>query len=170
MARANPPHWFEHRNDTTALQALTQKGFVVDTMEVAAPWSRLSAIYESVCSALRSVPHCRAASCHLSHSYTDGACLYFTFAAAPPPDQIESTYVALWNAGQDAALKAGANLSHHHGVGLNRARFARRALGGSFEVLVAMKRALDPKGILNPGKFGIPSRFSGSENGVTPWP
>ena len=163
-------HWFEHRNDTTALQALTQKGFVVDTMEVAAPWSRLSAIYESVCSALRAVPHCRAASCHLSHSYTDGACLYFTFAAAPPPDQIESTYVALWDAGQTAALDCGSNLSHHHGVGLNRARFARRALGESFDVLVAMKRALDPKGILNPGKFGIPSRFSGSENGVTPWP
>ena len=33
--------WLEHRNDTSALQALTRKGFVVDTMEIAAPWSRL---------------------------------------------------------------------------------------------------------------------------------
>ena len=34
--------WLEHRNDTSALQALTRKGFVVDTMEIAAPWSRLA--------------------------------------------------------------------------------------------------------------------------------
>ncbi len=45
------------------------------------------------------VPHARAATCHLSHSYLDGACLYFTFAATPPPDEVESTYVALWDAG-----------------------------------------------------------------------
>ena len=36
--------WLAHRNDTSALQALTRKGFVVDTMEIAAPWSRLSDI------------------------------------------------------------------------------------------------------------------------------
>ena len=34
------------------------------------------------------------ASCHLSHSYLDGACLYFTFAAKPPAEQIEDTYAA----------------------------------------------------------------------------
>ena len=32
-------NWLVHRNDTNALQALTRKGFVVDTMEIAAPWS-----------------------------------------------------------------------------------------------------------------------------------
>ena len=32
--------WMRHRNDTSALQALTKKGFVVDTIEIAAPWSR----------------------------------------------------------------------------------------------------------------------------------
>ena len=142
----------------------------MDTMEVAAPWAKLPAIYAAVCSSLNSVPHCRAATCHLSHSYSDGACLYFTFAATPPPDQIDATYIALWNAAQNAALDAGSNLAYHHGVGLNRARFTRRALGAGLDVLAAMKRALDPQGILNPGKFGIPTRFSGDENGVTPWP
>ncbi len=38
--------WLEHRNDTTALQGLTRKGFVVDTMEIAAPWSALDDLFE----------------------------------------------------------------------------------------------------------------------------
>jgi alkyldihydroxyacetonephosphate synthase len=157
--------WLVHRNDTSALQALTHKGFVVDTMEIAAPWSRLGDIHDATTTALRAVPHTRVASCHLSHSYLDGACLYFTFAATPPPDEIESTYVACWDAAQRAVLAAGGNLSHHHGVGLNRARFVAEALGPAFDVLVAMKRALDPNGILNPGKLGIPTDF-----GPRSWP
>jgi alkyldihydroxyacetonephosphate synthase len=157
--------WLEHRNDTAALQALTHKGFVVDTMEIAAPWSRLAELFEAVRAALLTVPHALVASCHLSHSYPDGACLYFTFAAAAPPDEIESTYIALWDAGQRAVLAHGGNLSHHHGVGINRARFVGEALGPARRVLAAVKAALDPLGILNPGKLGLDSPF-----GPSPWP
>lgn len=157
--------WMHHRNDTNALQGLTRKGFVVDTMEVAAPWSRLAEVHAAATSAMLAVPHTRVASCHLSHSYLDGACLYFTFAATPPADQIEATYVALWDAGQRAVLSAGANLSHHHGVGLNRARFVAEALGPAFDVLVSLKQSLDPNGILNPGKLGLPTPF-----GAPSWP
>jgi alkyldihydroxyacetonephosphate synthase len=157
--------WHEHRNDTSALQAMTRKGYVVDTMEIAAPWSRLSQIYAAATAALTAVPHAVVASCHLSHSYIDGACLYFTFAATPPADELEATYVAMWDAGQRAVLANGGNLSHHHGVGLNRARFAAEALGPALDVLADVKRALDPNGILNPGKLGLPSPF-----GEPAWP
>jgi alkyldihydroxyacetonephosphate synthase len=44
-------------------------------------------------------------------------------------------------------------------VGLNRSRFVAEALGPAFEVLAATKAALDPRGILNPGKLGLPSPF-----------
>jgi alkyldihydroxyacetonephosphate synthase len=151
--------WMGHRNDTSALQALTRRGFVVDTMEIAAPWSQLSTIVRAAQSALLAVPTARSATCHLSHSYLDGACLYFTFAATPPADAVESTYRALWDAGTRAVLAAGGNLSHHHGIGLNRSRFTAEALGPAHQVLVAVKAALDPKGILNPGKLGIASHF-----------
>lgn len=157
--------WLEHRNDTTALQALTRKGFVVDTMEIAAPWSRLDEIFEHARGALMAVATARAATCHLSHSYHDGACLYFTFAATPPPDEIEASYVALWDAGQRAVLAHGGNLSHHHGVGINRGRFVADALGSSFGVMSTIKSALDPNGIMNPGKLGIDSVY-----GDAPWP
>jgi len=157
--------WMEHRNDTTALQALTRRGFVVDTMEVAAPWSALPRLFDDVRQALLAVPTARAATCHLSHSYSDGACLYFTFAATPPANEIEATYVALWDAGQRSVLAGGGNLSHHHGVGINRARFAAEALGAGHGVLQSVKSALDPQGILNPGKLGLAGPF-----GAAPWP
>jgi alkyldihydroxyacetonephosphate synthase len=157
--------WSRHRNDTSALQGLTRKGFVVDTMEVAAPWSRLDDVHAGATAAMLAVPHARVASCHLSHSYLDGACLYFTFAATPPPAEVESTYVALWDAGQRAVLAAGGNLSHHHGIGLNRSRFMAEALGPALDVVTSLKGALDPRGILNPGKLGIRSPF-----GAPSWP
>lgn len=147
--------WMAHRNDTSGLQALTHKGFVVDTMEIAGPWSELAAIYDTTCAALLAVDHARTATCHLSHSYRDGACLYFTFAANPPPGDIESTYIAMWNAGTNAVVTHGGNLSHHHGIGLNRARFMAPTLGLAHNMLITLKNALDPKGILNPGKMGL---------------
>ena len=122
------------------------------------------------------VPHARVASCHLSHSYPDGACLYFTFAATPPADEVESTYVALWDAGQRAVLAHGGNLSHHHGVGLNRARFVAEALGPAFGVLATLKAALDPAGHPQPGQArpALPlrrrTRGRGGERGGTPTP
>jgi alkyldihydroxyacetonephosphate synthase len=157
--------WMHHRNDVSALEALTKKGFVVDTMEIAAPWAALPGIFDAARAALLAVPHARAATCHQSHAYTSGACLYFTFAATPPPDEREATYIALWDAGTRAVLAHGGNLSHHHGVGLHRGRFLREALGGGYQVLSELKQTLDPHGILNPGKLGLPSSF-----GAVPWP
>lgn len=147
--------WTHHRNDTSGLQALTRKGFVVDTMEIAGNWADLDHIVDTVESAMLAVPHARSATCHLSHSYVEGACLYFTFAANPPAEEFEQTYLALWDAGQRAALASGANLSHHHGVGYSRAQYMEQALGTGLGVLRAVKNALDPKGILNPGKLGL---------------
>ncbi len=158
--------WLSHRNDTSALQSLTKKGFVVDTIEVAAPWSQLMHVNDAVVQSLLQVPHVRSATCHLSHSYLDGACVYFTFAATPPAEEFEKTYVALWDAAQRAALQAGANLSHHHGVGLNRNRFMSEALGTGMKVLQSLKTTLDPNNILNPGKLGLNS----GSNDAALWP
>ncbi len=157
--------WLEHRNDVAALEALISRGYVVDTMEVAARWRDLPKMYAEATQAIQAVGGTLVASAHLSHSYPDGACLYFTFAGQIEPDGRENYYRAAWDAGTGAVLAAGGALSHHHGVGLNRARFVREALGEAFDVLVAVKAALDPHGILNPGKLGLPDPF-----GDVGWP
>jgi len=157
--------WFEHRNEVSALEGLISRGYVVDTMEVAAPWAALPGIFEAAIAAISAVPGTLAASCHQSHSYQTGGCLYFTFAGQVAPEERDAYYVAAWEAGTRAVLERGGALSHHHGVGLNRARFVPDALGDAFPTLVALKSALDPTGILNPGKLGLPSPF-----GEVAWP
>jgi alkyldihydroxyacetonephosphate synthase len=154
---AHVGHWLERRNDVAALEALISKGYTVDTMEVTGSWAALPGIYEATLAALLGVEGTLAASAHQSHSYPSGGCLYFTFAGKVDPERRDAYYRELWDAGQGAVLAQGGALSHHHGVGLNRARFMRSALGGGFDVLAAAKQALDPRGILNPGKLGLPS-------------
>lgn len=145
--------WLDHRNDVSALHALIERGVTLDTMEVAGPWAALPDVYTHCLAALQDVPGMLSVSAHQSHAYLDGACLYFTFAGTR--DDRDAFYVEAWDAGQRAALDAGASLSHHHGVGMNRARFVPQALGAGLGVLEALKAALDPQGILNPGKLGL---------------
>jgi alkyldihydroxyacetonephosphate synthase len=157
--------WMGHRNDVSALEKLISRGYVVDTMEIAGPWSKLDAIYDNTLEAIGAIEGTLAVSAHQSHAYLDGACLYFTFAGEPAPDGKDAFYRDVWEAGTRAVLDAGGALSHHHGVGLNRSRFVADALGSGFGVLASVKQALDPNGILNPGKLGLDSRF-----GEVAWP
>ena len=158
--------WLSHRNDTSALQSVIKHGIVVDTTEIAARWGVLPAIYDDVLAAMRKVDGTLAISAHQSHAYTDGACVYFTWAGRRDGDGWEDAfYREAWDTITRAVLARGGALSHHHGVGLNRGRFMAEALGPAFDVLVGLKDALDPHGILNPGKLGLPSPW-----GAPAWP
>ena len=155
-------HWLERRNDVSVLESVTRMGVVADTVEVSAPWSQLSGLYRDAVAALRGIDGVVAASAHESHAYVDGACLYFTFAGLGPDPAddawAESFYRSAWAAIMAATRAHGGSISHHHGIGLVRAPYLAEALGEGFSVLAAIKQALDPRGILNPGKLGLPSR------------
>ena len=166
--------WLGHRNDVSALAPLWRSGIVVDTVEISARWTALPGLYRAVLDALAGVEGTLAASSHQSHAYTDGACLYFTFAGRPPAEEMadverrawtEQYYRQAWDEVTRATMAAGGAISHHHGIGINRARFLPDALGAGFGVLSTIKEALDPHGILNPGKLGLDCPF-----GSVPWP
>jgi alkyldihydroxyacetonephosphate synthase len=167
--------WLEHRNDVSALAPLYRAGIVVDTIEISGRWAALHDIYTDAVGALNRVEGNLAASAHQSHAYTDGACLYFTFAGRRPggtelPDDAADTwaedyYARAWQTVMDAVIAHGGAISHHHGIGINRARFMRDALGPTLDVLESVKQAVDPRGILNPGKLGLTSPF-----GEIHWP
>ncbi len=51
------------------------------------------------------------------------------------------------------AISLGGTCTGEHGVGLGKARFMPIEHGGALEVMRMIKKTLDPKGILNPGKI-----------------
>jgi alkyldihydroxyacetonephosphate synthase len=159
--------WLAHRNDVSALAPLWRAGFVVDTVEISGPWSVLPGLFAEAVGALEQLDGTVAASAHQSHAYPDGACLYFTFGGHNPDGDAawrEDYYRRAWDAVIEVTLARGAAISHHHGIGLQRGRFMPRALGAGAGVLQDLKLALDPSGILNPGKLGLSSPF-----GPVPW-
>ncbi len=130
-------------------------GFVADTLEMIGPWKDLGAIYRDVVAAINAVPGTLAGSAHQSHAYVDGACLYFSLRGDVDVAARAHWYRAAWDAANAVLIQYNATLSHHHGVGLLRSPYMRDSLGAAFSVLQAVKRTLDPKNILNPGKLGL---------------
>jgi alkyldihydroxyacetonephosphate synthase len=141
--------------------ALLDAGVMVETLETVAFWSGLSRLYERVSTALRDSLTAQGTApvvlCHISHVYPAGASLYFTVACAQLDDP-----VAQWRAAKvaasDAISAASASITHHHGIGRDHVRWYEREIGElAVDALAAVKRELDPAGILNPGVL-IPRR------------
>ncbi len=53
----------------------------------------------------------------------------------------------------ELALKLGGTVSGEHGIGVGKKRFMQAEHGDALSVMAAIKRTLDPHGILNPGKM-----------------
>ena len=54
----------------------------------------------------------------------------------------------------EETIRVGGTVTGEHGVGLAKKGFLKRQLGeGSYELMRSIKRALDPQGLLNPGKI-----------------
>ncbi|MGZ3452021.1 MAG: FAD-binding protein [Polyangiales bacterium] len=145
-------NWLVHRYSVSYRQPPTvRQGLFLDTMEIASPWSRLSDLYHGVRAALGREVFVMA---HLSHAYPDGCSIYFTFAGASGShDGDLAKYDRVWKSALDAAIAAGGTLSHHHGVGRSKAPKMSAELGLGIDVVKALSRAFDPRGILNPGNL-----------------
>lgn len=126
---------------------LQDYGVIIDTLECAVPWDRLYAVWKEVRAFCKSRPRTICLS-HSSHFYPQGTNLYFIFIARMEAEE----YLDYQAKVIDHICRAGAALSHHHGIGRMLAPWFEEFLGkNQLELLRAIKRYLDPDNILNPG-------------------
>ncbi|MFN8640905.1 MAG: FAD-linked oxidase C-terminal domain-containing protein [Candidatus Binatia bacterium] len=139
------------RNNVPSL-LFVERGFVLDTIEVAVEWDRIHALYAEVVAAMRTVKSLVVISGHL-YSYAQGINVYFTFVARPgDPAAAEPTCTSMLAPGDGGDVAGiGGTICHHHGIGRLRAPGWRRSTAPRLDLLRAVKRALDPNGILSPG-------------------
>ena len=91
---------------------------------------------------------------HVSHSYPDGASLYFTYVFPRQLNREVEQWLAIKRAASDVLLENKGTISHHHGVGLDHAPWLAEEKGPiGFELLKTIKADMDPAGIMNPGKL-----------------
>ncbi|OPY30064.1 MAG: glycolate oxidase subunit GlcD [Methanocella sp. PtaU1.Bin125] len=55
----------------------------------------------------------------------------------------------------EAVLELGGTVPAEHGIGVIRGSLMSKAHGGGYEVMKAIKKAIDPDDIMNPGKMGM---------------
>ena len=155
--------WYHGRFDSPAIRdPMMDRGLGVDTLETSTRWSNIANLHEKVSAAIAEAmaahmpeQHARGIVMgHVSHSYPDGASLYFTFIFPRQLDREMEQWQAIKRAASDAIVMNGGTISHHHGVGLDHVPWLAEEKGEiGFALLRATKREMDPNGVMNPGKL-----------------
>jgi alkyldihydroxyacetonephosphate synthase len=131
------------------------------TVDVVADFAHIEAVYDATTEAMRRVVPARwnlSLNTHFSHWYEWGSMIYARMKIPQGPADLaeaKELHDAIFRAGVEAALAAGAVMNDHHGVGLRLAPFMEAQYGPGMNALRRIKTALDPNSILAPGKLGL---------------
>lgn len=151
--------WWKRRFEMPFLRdPMLDRGVGIDTLETATTWSALPRLYTTVRAAIREAARAQGHDCvvmtHISHSYPEGASLYFTYVFPRNDDRPIEQWRAMKDAASIAIGKNAGTISHHHGVGEDHAPYLLHEKGElGLEALRGLKDRLDPNGIMNPGKL-----------------
>ena len=131
-----------------------ERGVGVDTLETSITYDRILGLHENVNLSIRKVQPVCNTLCHISHSYPEGASLYFTIIFPLDTKNPIEQWKNIKNAASDAIFEHGGSISHHHGIGVDHKEWYIKIIGeNARKGLLQLKKSWDPKGILNPGKL-----------------
>jgi alkyldihydroxyacetonephosphate synthase len=149
--------WWNHRYDFYAPPHAPELPAIWGTIDVVATYDRLLPAYHALQEAVAKPYAARGLKLrsHLSHWYPWGAMIYGRFVLPDGGPDAVTLHDRIWKDGVTAALDAGAVINDHHGVGLKLAPYMAAQHGAGLDVLRRIKVALDPNGVMNPGKLGL---------------
>ena len=151
--------WWDRRYDFYHPPHQPELPSIWGTIDVVATYTRIEAVYDALRAAVKEpfTDTDLQLRMHFSHWYAWGTMIYARFVV---PDggggpEAVALHDRIWEEGLEAAFSAGAVMNDHHGVGLKLAPYMERQHGKSLDTLRRVKAALDPNGIMNPGKLGL---------------
>ncbi len=160
-ARALAPdlaqRWWDRRYDFYRPPHHPQLPAIWGTIDVVASYAKIAAVHEALETAVRR----RYADAglrlrmHYSHWYPWGTMIYARFLLPDGAADARALHDQIWDDGVRAVLAAGGVINDHHGVGLKLAPYMAAQHGPALDVLRLIKSAIDPLGIMNPGKLGL---------------
>jgi len=136
--------------------ALARRSVIAETFETACTWGRFADLHAAVTDAARSaverVCGAGAVTCRFTHVYPDGPAPYYGLYGGGRWDALVEQWDEIKAAVSDAIIAHGGTITHHHAVGRDHRPWYDRQRPEPFaSALRAVKAALDPAGVMNPG-------------------
>ena len=153
--------WKKNRFRTPYLRnTLWDMGYAVDTLETAVTWNKVTTTMEEIEKAIKKSMltwnekiHVFS---HLSHVYPTGSSIYTTviFRLADTPEETLARWKMIKKAASQTIVKAGATISHQHGVGIDHKPYLEAEKGPvGISTIKQLCFHLDPEKRMNPSKL-----------------
>lgn len=160
LGEAAAEEWWEHRYDFYYPPLGLSLPKMYGTIETVTTFDNIERLYYAKKSAIENgFAEWKARYiAHFSHWFPWGVMVYDRFIIDEPPQDAQEAlqlHNRIWTVAAQTSLANGGMLNEHHGIGLKLGRLMREQYGDAFPALDALKRTLDPRGIMNPGKLGF---------------
>jgi alkyldihydroxyacetonephosphate synthase len=151
--------WWERRYEFYRAPHQPELPAIWGTIDVVAAYSRIEPVYHALRAAVKE-PYAHLGlqlRMHFSHWYPWGTMIYARFVIPDGGDTERGVELhdQVWDDGVEAVFATGGVINDHHGVGLKLAPYMERQHGAALGAMRRIKAALDPNGIMNPGKLGL---------------
>lgn len=160
LGRERGEKWWNHRYDFYYPPLSLKLPWMYGTVETVTTFDKIEALYWAKKKAIEETYadwNVRYIA-HFSHWFHWGVMVYDRFIIEEPPQDAREAirlHNRVWATAVQKSIEYGGMINEHHGVGLKLARFTRLQYGTAWPLLEAIKKAIDPNGIMNPGKVGF---------------
>jgi alkyldihydroxyacetonephosphate synthase len=160
LGRTPGEEWWEHRYDFYYPPLSLSLPKMYGTIETVCTYANIEPLYYAKKAAIEDnfAEWKVRYIAHFSHWFAWGVMVYDRFIIDEPPQDPHAAlrlHNRIWTTAARTSLAHGGMLNEHHGIGLKLGRLMREQYGAAWPTLEAIKRALDPRGIMNPGKLGF---------------
>ena len=157
-------HWWKHRYDFYFPPYTLSLPKMFGTVESTTTFDRIYDIYRAKKQVIEEEFKAWNAAyiAHFSHWFSWGVMIYDRFIIEKPPQDPQEAlqlHTEIWAKSARASIQNGGVLNDHHGIGFKLGWLMPELYGPAWPVMQGIKDAIDPQGIMNPGKLGFIRRI-----------